>query len=307
MSRWYVRVLVSLTVVSVLLAFVPLDEVWEALGRARPWVWAASLGIFAAGHVLNALKLRLLIGPAFAPVAPCVRAQFAGLVANLGLPGVAGGDLVRGAYLAPTAGLKRVTLAAVADRILDTVVLLLVVVAALPFAGMPQVVADLAWRGGWWIVAGGLGGVGLAVAAVVVLRRLGLGRHLDQARADLRNRVGSVAAAVTISLLVQPAFVLTNVWLAHEVGVTTGLAAWFVAWPASKLVAVLPISLGGIGVREAALVTLLASYGAPADGVLAAGILWEAVLIVGGLAGLFVTQTVRRQVERTTGPEEGNA
>ena len=38
---------------------------------------------------------------------------------------------------------------------------------------------------------------------------------------------------------------MTNVWLARQVGVTTALAAWFVAWPLSKLIAILPISLGG--------------------------------------------------------------
>ena len=80
-----------------------------------------------------------------------------------------------------------------------------------------------------------------------------------------------------------------------EVGVTTALAAWFVAWPLSKLIAVLPISLGGIGVREAALVSLLAPYGAPREAVLASGILWQAVLIVTGLAGLVVTQLLPRR------------
>src|SRR4029453_1980062 len=91
---------------------------------------------------------------------------------------------------------------------------------------------------------------------------------------------------------VQAAFVLTNAWLARDVGVTTGLMAWFVAWPLSKLIAVLPVSLGGIGVREAALVTLLAPYGAPREAVLASGFLWQTVLIVSGLAVLIVTQWI---------------
>jgi hypothetical protein len=43
-------------------------------------------------------------------------------------------------------------------------------------------------------------------------------------------------------------------------------------------------------VREAALVSLLAPYGAPREAVLASGILWQAILIITGLAGLLVTQ-----------------
>jgi len=57
------------------------------------------------------------------------------------------------------------------------------------------------------------------------------------------------------------------------------------AWPLAKIAAVLPITQGGIGVREAALVVL--PLGAPASEVLATGIVWEGVIISGGLlAGL---------------------
>jgi hypothetical protein len=59
-------------------------------------------------------------------------------VANLGLPGLAGGDLVRAAYLAPITGMTRVAFASVADRLIDTVTVLALVVIALPIAGMPD-------------------------------------------------------------------------------------------------------------------------------------------------------------------------
>ena len=44
----------------------------------------------------------------------------------------------------------------------------------------------------------------------------------------------------------------------------------------------------------AALVSLLAPYGATREAVLASGILWQAVLIVTGFAGLIVTQLLPR-------------
>ena len=305
MSRWFARVTVSVAVAVILLALIPLDAVWAALRQVRPWVWAASLGVFFAGHYLNALKLRLLIGPSSASVAACVQAQFAGLAANLGLPGLAGGDVVRAAYLAPTAGTRRVVVAGVADRLLDTLVLVIVVAVALPVAGVPPAIGDVVWRGGWWLVGMALAVLVTAAVAVTVLRRIGLARHVDQIRSELKSRSSAMAGVVAITLLVQPAFVLTNVWLAREVGVAVSTAAWFVAWPVSKLIAVLPVSLGGIGVREAALVSLLAPYGVALDSVLAAGILWEGVLVVGALAGLVVTQVVKRQsIPLATSSEE---
>jgi hypothetical protein len=72
------------------------------------------------------------------------------------------------------------------------------------------------------------------------------------------------------------------------------LARWFLAWTGAKLSAVLPISLGGLGVREATLVSVLAVYGAPADRVLAAGILWQGGIVVGSASGFLVTEMLRR-------------
>jgi hypothetical protein len=94
---------------------------------------------------------------------------------------------------------------------------------------------------------------------------------------------------VLITFAVQSSFVMTNVWLARQVGVGATVAAWFVAWPLAKLISIIPLSIGGIGVREAALVALLAPYGASEDAVFASGVLWQGVLLVTGLVGLAVT------------------
>jgi len=47
----------------------------------------------------------------------------------------------------------------------------------------------------------------------------------------------------------------------------------------------LPISQEGIGFREATLVALLLPFGPPAALTVAAGLVWEAIAISGGLAG----------------------
>jgi glycosyltransferase 2 family protein len=72
--------------------------------------------------------------------------------------------------------------------------------------------------------------------------------------------------------------------LALSCGLFEPLRVWLFAWPLAKLAALLPITQGGIGVREAALVGLLAPFGAAAHLVLASGLVWEGVVIVGGLA-----------------------
>lgn len=293
MSRWIVRALVSAVLAAILLKVVPFAALVAALRRVSVWTWASSLAIFLTGHWLNALKLRLLLGQPSVPASMCVQAQYAGLVANLGLPGIAGGDLVRAGYLAPTAGTARVAVASVADRVIDTFTLLILVVAALPFAGMPPVIARIVWTSGWWLGVASV--VGLIVGGVVfrLRHRIPLIGKILNKLSMLTSSPSALIMAVAISVTVQAAFTLTNARLAQELGVNTALAPWFVSWPLSKLVAVLPISLGGLGVREAVLVSILGQYGAPANAVLASGILWQSVLAVSGLLGLVVSQLLK--------------
>jgi uncharacterized membrane protein YbhN (UPF0104 family) len=51
----------------------------------------------------------------------------------------------------------------------------------------------------------------------------------------------------------------------------------------AKLSAVLPVTQGGVGVREAALAVLFASFGVPAALAVAVGLVWQAVVITGGV------------------------
>ena len=75
------------------------------------------------------------------------------------------------------------------------------------------------------------------------------------------------------------------VMLAEGLGVEAPLAVWLFAWPLAKILAVAPISLGGIGVREASLAGLMAPFGADPAGVVAASLIWQGVLFVTGALG----------------------
>ena len=92
-----------------------------------------------------------------------------------------------------------------------------------------------------------------------------------------------VLLAVGIGIVLQASLVLLNAWLGAACGLHLPLWAWLFAWPLAKIASMLPVSLGGLGVREAALVSLLVPFGADAASVVAAGLAFEAVIIIGGL------------------------
>jgi glycosyltransferase 2 family protein len=86
--------------------------------------------------------------------------------------------------------------------------------------------------------------------------------------------------------------------LAVYCGLTVPLRVWLFAWPLAKLAAMLPLTQGGIGVREAALVALLAPFGAPGHLVLATGLVWESLVVAGGLIAGAVALVLRKRVYR---------
>ena len=69
---------------------------------------------------------------------------------------------------------------------------------------------------------------------------------------------GRLALCLLLSIAVQTAFIAATIRLADIAGVVAPVAAWFFAWPLSKLIATLPISVAGLGVREASLAGFLA-------------------------------------------------
>lgn len=289
MLRWVIRTVVSVSVVAVLVTVASTDGLRQAFGEVRGAVWLASLAVFLTGHALNAAKYRWLLQDPRATIGLCLRAHFAGLVANLGLPGVAGGDVVRATYLLPHGVATRaVTVASVLDRLVDTATLGLLIGAGALVAGVPPALSTANIGVRWPLIGAGVGALALGAAVVLLKRKKGGGVSLASLAGDIGGRSGAIAAAVAVTAVVQSAFVMTNVWMAADLGLDIGLAPWFVAWPLSKIIAILPISLGGIGVREAALVSLLAPFGAPSALVFVSGLLWQGVLMVSGLLGLAI-------------------
>jgi len=86
-----------------------------------------------------------------------------------------------------------------------------------------------------------------------------------------------------MAMVAQLAFIELSVLLARACGLDLPFRVWMFAWPLAKLSAALPITQGGIGVREAALAALLVPFGAPAVLTVAAGLAWEAIVVSGAL------------------------
>lgn len=290
--KWGLRAGGSALFLAALFWLLPREAIVEGFQKVTLGLFGLVLAAFLAGHIANAAKWWLLLDRGL-PFLNALRAHFAGLAANLCLPGAAGGDAVRAAiaHVSMRDGPK-LAAGAVADRLIDMIGMI-----ALSLAGL------MLLRDG----ATGIG-VALEIAAVLVsglavviygfphLIRLlwtriprlparGLALRMADAFALLGRRPALLAATLAMSLSIQSLFIWLSAQLGLAVGVTIPLAAWFFAWPLAKLVAVLPISLNGLGVRESSLAALLVPFGAGAAQVVASGLVWQAVMFGAGAIG----------------------
>lgn len=300
--RW----IAALAVLGALLHFLPLTAVRSAIARVPPAHFVAALAGYLLAHALGALKWRMVVNAAGAELdlATSLQCYGGGLFGTLFLPSIVGGDVIRLAV-----GLRRsprpaaVLAGNIVDRVLDVAAqagLVLLGLLLLP-GSLPESLRAIAARTLLIGVAVG----GLLFAIVFSLRRVFLGgrsirfrRRLARLRHALRSvssRPHLLVAGWLAGTAIQSTFLVLTAWLAVSCGLRLPLRVWLFAWPLAKLAALLPLTQGGIGVREAALVALLSPFGAAGTLVLASGLVWESVIVAGGIIAGLVAFIAGRQ------------
>ena len=103
-----------------------------------------------------------------------------------------------------------------------------------------------------------------------------------------QQRPGLIAKAVAWSFVVQMGGAAAVGLIARALGVDQPLSLWFSVVPLVALFMVLPISIGGFGVRENAMTLLLSEQGVPGEKAVAVALLWGlSTIIMGLIGGLF--------------------
>lgn len=300
-SRW----VATLAVLAILFHFLPLAPLRAALASVPPLRFAIILVFYLCAHTVGIFKWRMVVNAAGSQLDLSTSAQcyLGGLFATLFLPSIIGGDVVRMAV-----GLRRsprpaaVLAGNVVDRFIDVAAQ-----AALVFLGLillpgslPLQFAGLARKA---LLIGALV-VGAVLLLGVLLRRplfAGRSHRFRRKLARFRHAFRSVQRQPQVvifgwllGVLIQGSFILLNALLAISCGLFLPFRVWLFAWPLAKLAALLPLTQGGMGVREAVLVALLLPFGAASALTLASGLMWEGIIIAGGLIAGFAVFLLRR-------------
>lgn len=284
--QWLWRLAASVAILSGLFAVVPLRQTWHALRGVSGELWGIVLVGYLAVHLLGATKYWLVLNVAGAglrwPVA--VRCYAGGLFGTLFLPSLVGGDLVRaGMALRSARSRMGVLVGSLLDRLIDVVALTVLAGAGAALVRVaagssPVRVSSLPTAAATW--------TGLGLLSLLGHRSFRLRRRLVHLRRAGRACVQGwprLLAGLMLALSAQSGFLLLAKVLADECGLRLSLQVWLFVWPLAKLSALVPLTQGGVGVREAALAALLVPFGVPASAAVAAGLAWETIVLAGAL------------------------
>jgi uncharacterized membrane protein YbhN (UPF0104 family) len=299
--RW----LTAFAILALLLHFFPMAQLRDALSRVPQTRFLAVLLIYLVALTGGITKWHVVVNSAGAKLSFAASAQCytSGLFGALFLPSIIGGDVARLAVgISRSARPAAVITGNVADRFLDVAAQLTLV--SLGLILLPgSLPAALQAPARHVLVAGAAVAV-VVLSVVLILRRpLLRGRSIRFRRrlAQIRHAICSISRhphrlvfGWLLGTSVQGTYILLTALVGISCGLVLPLRVWLFAWPLAKMAAVMPITQGGIGVREAALVLLLAPFGAPAARVLATGIVWEGVIIAGGLLAGLTALLLRR-------------
>jgi uncharacterized protein (TIRG00374 family) len=288
----------ALAVLAVLFHFLPLAPLRAALARVPLIRFVIILMVYLVAHGVGVLKWRMVVNTAGAGLDSGTSAQcyLGGLFGTLFLPSIIGGDLVRLAVGLGRSPRPAAVLAGnLVDRFLDVAAQTTLVVVGfvlLPGSLPPasRAVARKLFLAGASVAIVGLILLVLLRKTLVGGRSLRFRRRLARmghAFRSVRRRPERVVFGWLLGVLIQGTFVVLNALLGISCGLVLPLPVWLFAWPLAKLGALVPLTQGGMGIREAVLVALLLPFGVPSWLALAAGLVWEGVIIAGGLlAGL---------------------
>jgi glycosyltransferase 2 family protein len=304
-SRARLFTFVKLTLSALALCFlalkVDLAAVWQHMASQSIWLVAAALIALSAQIVLGALRWRTILESlgACAPLPELMRVFYvAAFFSNWMWGGAVAGDGVR-AWLSLRMQMRvmRAVTSVILDRVVAVAGVAILVILTAPLFAAQLGDAATAWAA-WtpWAPAAAAGALLIGIGVATQMYRLPLNWHRHRLLGAVQTlsvetravflRPGVAVAALGLAVAAQFAMSLAAYALAWSMDIGLSLTNCLVLIQPVVLATALPISIGGWGVRETAMIALLALVGVPASAALALSVQLGLLSMVAALPGV---------------------
>ncbi len=302
------RLLITAAILAYLLRSIDIGASMHAMLRVNPWWFAFTLLLVAIDRVVMAIRWLLLLRAAGVdiPATTALRIFLTSSFVGSFLPAGVGADAARAYAVASRTSRGSQAVASVGvDRILGLVAIAVLGIAGL--AGWAQhVEPSLRLR---LLAVAAFGGLAvLAVFWVDRIARMAVPSRwhgtlwgwrilrLGDAIGAYRQHPKVLIQVMALSIAVQLVRVFQGYGLGRGLGIQVGLEYYLVFMPVAMLVLLLPVSISGFGLPQAAIVWLLRPMGVPDTESLALSTLLIVIGIIGNLPGALLYAVRKKPV-----------
>jgi uncharacterized protein (TIRG00374 family) len=314
------KVAVSVGLIAFLLSRVDLGSLWGLISGADPWLLLAALGLYLLAITLGCVKWWFLIAPLgmTTPFSALLAFTFEGLFFGNVLPSNLGQDVVRAYDLAAaTRRAEDATISVLVDRLMGLVAFFAAaVLVALVLVFMLGSSLELEVIVAWVLAAFGALLIGLALLFSRRLTQRGaflfdmpvlsrfrpMASRVFHALQVYRSSYGVLIRAFLISFVVMLITSVAQYAIARSMGLDIPVVYFFLFNPLIAFVLVVPVSVNGIGLKEAAFVFFYGLVGVAQPAALSISLLFHGIIVASSLPGGLVW--LRR---RTLAPPNGQS
>lgn len=313
------KVLFSVGLIAWLLNGADFETIWITVKTADAGYLIAAFCMFYIGYVVIALRWQLLLKAQniHAPLSYLLESFTIAMLFNNLLPSTIGGDAYRMYDIWKIGGNKSQSVSIILiDRCFGMFALVCYgFVAALLASEVRDAVPGLVFYLGsiiaamlifMWMVFGSGAGIldwflnlqtGLLSLPQRIVRKLTSGLNLFRGRGDVLIR------ALFLSFVLQLNVIIHFIIVTYALGIEIPWSGMFVIIPLATLIMLLPVSINGVGVREAIFVFFFALYGVMAESAIAFAWVALAMLLAQGVIGGIVF-ILRRRRPGNQGPDD---
>jgi uncharacterized membrane protein YbhN (UPF0104 family) len=317
---WTLKIGVSAGLLYLLFVRIDVANLWRLIRSASP-VWVAvALGLYLLMLLVSTWRWKLLLSAQHVPVGfgALMNSFLVAVFANNFLPSNIGGDVMRIRDTARAAGSKTLATAVVLfDRGMGVLGLAFVAACGSTLAARrSEAIGPL----GPTLLWSGLAGILALVVLVLALPRM-LGvlirpvraihpEWIDQRTATItaallrfRQAPGALVAGFGGGILVQAILVGYYAAVASAIHLSVPIGHLAILVPVSFIVQMMPLSLNGLGVREATFGLYLSKIGIPLESAMALSFIGAALVMLFSMSGAAAYLTRRRAYAAS--PAEG--
>jgi hypothetical protein len=229
------------------------------------------------------------------------------------LPTIVGGDVIRGYYVFRESNAHDVSFASIlVERLCGLVIILITGFAASLYFLIRQGPSPLITS----CLAGCL--LGIAIMCSIFYRPFfsflsrplplvrswniaGKINEIYQAALSYKGHPGALAWCVVLSFFYQMVIILIHFLMSVALGWNIPGALFFLAVPVVTVVSMFPLSVGGLGVREGAMVIFFSQYGISAASAISLSLLSYSVSLIAGALGGMLYPFYKKKAKRSKG------